>query len=222
MVIPDANRDCVGIVLADKEEKVKNKLKLVTCLISVFVLFFYCRLLAEDFSADVTSTTKAGTFNGKIYASKDKFRMDTPESTTITRLDKQTMWILIPAQKSYMEQPVDANSVITSAEKIAGEIDRMLVAEEVIRGKKANKYKITYNLGKGDESIYQWLIPGSNIPVKTAAVDGSWSMEYNNIVAAVQPDSLFELPSGYQKLSYSMPSLQDLIKQEGEAASGGQ
>ena len=43
------------------------------------------------------------------------------------------------------------------------------------------------------------------MPVKTAAVDGSWSQELKNIKMGSQSDSLFELPAGYQKMQ--MPQL---------------
>lgn len=39
-----------------------------------------------------------------------------------------------------------------------------------------------------------------NFPVKTAAVDGSWTQEYRNIKMGPQPNSLFEVPSGCKKL----------------------
>jgi hypothetical protein len=55
-------------------------------------------------------------------------------------------------------------------------------------------------------NTYQWMATDINFPVKTAAVDGSWSMEYKDIKLGSQPDSLFELPAGYQKMSIpSMP-----------------
>jgi hypothetical protein len=49
--------------------------------------------------------------------------------------------------------------------------------------------------------LHQWWATDINFPVKTAADDGSWVMEYRDINIGSQPDSLFDIPSGYQKLS---------------------
>ena len=42
-------------------------------------------------------------------------------------------------------------------------------------------------------------------PVKTAAADGSWTVEYKNIDRGSQADSLFEVPAGFQKTA--MPGM---------------
>ena len=41
---------------------------------------------AQDFSADMVSTTKGGVFTGKIYVEKEKTRMEMTQATTITRI----------------------------------------------------------------------------------------------------------------------------------------
>jgi hypothetical protein len=41
-----------------------------------------------------------------------------------------------------------------------------------------------------------WL-SGDNIPMRTAAVDGSYMTEINNLHKGSQPASLFEVPAGY-------------------------
>ena len=50
------------------------------------------------------------------------------------------------------------------------------------------------------------------MPVKTAALDNSWEMEFKNIRTGSQPESLFEVPAGYKKLSTGMPSMQDIMQ----------
>jgi hypothetical protein len=60
--------------------------------------------------------------------------------------------------------------------------------------------------------VLTWIAKGLNIPIKTAAEDGSWSMEYKNIQAGKQPDSLFEVPEGFTKFSYNAPSLSNMKK----------
>ena len=58
---------------------------------------------AEDFSADMVSSSPEGSFTAKLYVSGDKSRMETSGATTISRMDKKVVWILMPAEKMYME-----------------------------------------------------------------------------------------------------------------------
>ena len=190
----------------------KNRVKLISLVISVFILFLATIVLAEDFSADMINTTKGGIFKGKIFISKDKTRMETLEGITITRMDKKVVWILMPKDKMYMEQPFDPSKAVASSEKVSGEIERKLIGQEIIDGKMTNKYQIVYNQNGKRETIFQWLAVGLKIPVKTAAGDNRWIMEYKNIKTGKQSDALFEVPADYQKFSYQRPSVKDILK----------
>jgi hypothetical protein len=178
----------------------------------VFIFFSATVALAEDFSADIINTTKGKIFKGKIFISKDKTRMETPESITITRMDKKLVWILMPKDKKYMEQPFDPGKAVGTQEKVSGEIERKLIGKEMIDGKMTNKYQIVYNQNGRKETLFQWFAPGLQMPIKIVANDNSWTMEYKNIKKAKQPDSLFEVPAGYQKFSYQKPSMKDIFK----------
>jgi hypothetical protein len=81
----------------------------------------------------------------------------------------------------------------------------------MLDGRMTDKYQVTYQDGRLKQTVLQWLAPGIAIPVKTAAVDNSWSMEYKNIKIGRQPDALFELPADYQNMSVQMPSMKDLL-----------
>ncbi len=189
----------------------KNKTRLVALAPGFFVLFLTGLTLAEDFSADMISTSQAGVSKGKMFISNDKVRMEVPEAITISRKDKGVVWILIPQEKMYMEQALDPNKAVSTSEKIEGEIERKLVGKEMADGRMADKYQITYDVTGRRVTIFQWLVPGLMLPVKTAAADNSWVMEYKNIKTGKQPDSLFEIPAGYQKFSYEMPSMKDVL-----------
>jgi hypothetical protein len=194
----------------------KNKVKLISLVMGVFILFLATVVLAEDFSADMINTTKDGIFKGKIFITKDKTRMEVPGSITITRIDKKVVWILMPKDKMYMEQPFDPGKVVATSEKISGEIERKLIGQEIIDGRMTNKYQIVYNQDGKRETIFQWIAVGLNIPVKIAAGDNSWTMEYKNIKIGKQSDALFEVPADYQKFSYQMPSMKDILEGFGE------
>jgi hypothetical protein len=189
----------------------KKNVKLMAMVINIFIFFSAAAALAEDFSADMISTTKGKVFKGRMFISKDKTRMETQESITITRMDKNLVWILMPKDKMYMEQAFDPTKAAATSEKVNGEIERKLVGQEKIDGKTAKKYQVVYSQGKKKETMFQWIVPGVQMPVKTAAVDDSWSMEYKNIKKGRQPDALFEVPSDYQKFS-AMPSIKDIFK----------
>ncbi len=166
----------------------------------IFSMILASQVWAVDFSADMVSTTNEGTFKGKIYVSKDRVRMEVPQSVTITRMDKKVLWILMPAEKMYMEQPFDPRNIVVATEKVPGEIERKLIGKESVNGKMTDKYSVVSEVDGMKESVFQWIDPASKIPIKTMAQDGSWTMEYQNMSMGSEPDSLFEIPAGYQKM----------------------
>lgn len=184
--------------------------------ISVFAIVFLTAstALAAEFSGDMVNTSKAGVVNQKFFISGDKTRMESPQGIAIARLDKKVMWMLMPQQKMYMEMPLDPYRVPATSEKYPGEIERTLMGKETIDGRMTDKYRIVYTAAGIKTTIFQWFAPDIGIPVKTAAEDGSWMMEYKNINMGNQPDSLFELPAGYSKME--MPSMKDMPSMDNE------
>jgi len=207
--------------IVESRRAIKNiwekRMKKISCATTILIsLCLAGTVLAVDFSADVVSSSKGAAATGKIFVTKDKVRMEFPGAATITRMDKEIAWVLMPDQKMYMEQKFDPNAVAASAEKAPGEITRAYISDEVIDGKNAKKYGITYMAAGQETSIFQWIDPATSIPLKTAAADGSWSMEYKNLKAGPQPEALFEIPEGYQK--FSMPNMADMAKKMGSGA----
>ncbi len=83
---------------------------------------------ALEYSADTIFTANGQKIYGKMYAKSDRFRMEItkPQSMiTITRMDKNIVWSIIPSEKMYIEMPFDPK--IAPKTKISGEIDRKLV-----------------------------------------------------------------------------------------------
>ena len=182
------------------------------------VIFFFLIstvAFAQEFSADMLDTTPGRTFQGKIFVTKDKVRMDMPEAITISRIDKKVVWMIIPAQQMYMEQPFNPANIPATADKIMGEIERKFLGKETVDGKPADKYRVTYEIEGRRNTVIQWIAKDFKIPVKTASEDGSWVVEYRNIRIGSQPENLFEIPVGYKKFSMgsSLPrGLGDLFK----------
>lgn len=183
-----------------------------------FCLVFFGNIFAQEFSADFSSSTMGQQISGKIYNAPQKARMEANGVTTIARIDKNIAWVLMPDQKKYMEVPMAPNNVVAGSDKMPGEIERKLIGRETLDGKAVDKYRIVYTSAGKTESIFTWILPDSGIPAKTAAEDGSWQVEYRNINVASQPDSLFEVPSGYEK--FALPSVEDMMKNALKGAMG--
>jgi hypothetical protein len=188
--------------------------KRLVVLLSLIFLFSGVAFAAE-FSADTIMTGKGHTNTGKAFFSKDRYRIDmeSPQQgsgrafgarSIITRIDKKVIWTIMPDRKMYMEKAYDDMKDRPIVEKMAGEVERKQVGSETIDGHPTIKYLVTRKLGSGQHQVYSWWATDMNFPIKTAAVDGSWSQEYKNIKFGEQPDSLFEVPAGYTK--FQMPT----------------
>jgi hypothetical protein len=178
----------------------------------LFVLLSSCPALAAEFSADTITTFKGGEkTTGKIYYKPDRFRMEMKvheDMIVITRIDKKVMWNIMPEEKIYMEMPFDMKNKPRVEENFEGEIERKEVGRETIDGHPTIKYLITYQSDNKKEQVYQWWATDIKFPVKTSAVDGSWIQEFKNVKMGSQPSSLFEVPSGYQKMQIpQMPGM---------------
>lgn len=182
------------------------------CFAVMLVFLLGAPAFAVDFSADVVTTQGGKTMNAKVFVSGEKSRMEVPESISISRMDKKVVWILMPGQKMYMEQAFDPKKMMAASEKVEGELERTPLGKDTVDGKTADKYKVTYEIEGIKNEMLQWTESGSNLPLKSAALDGSWSVEYRNIKTGPQPDSLFEVPSDYKKFSMDMPDMGDMIK----------
>ncbi|MCG2813562.1 MAG: DUF4412 domain-containing protein, partial [Thermodesulfovibrionales bacterium] len=124
------------------------------------------------------------------------------------------VWMLMPEQKMYMEQPLKPENVPASTDKMPGEVERKHLGTETVDGKKTEKYRIVYTAGSKRDAIFQWVDTDSGFPIKTAAEDGSWTTEYKNLKVAKQPDILFEIPAEYQKMSFGIPSIPETKPEE--------
>lgn len=166
---------------------------------------------AVDFSADMVMTSGGKTTTSKVFTKGDKSRME-PQGQptyTIVRNDKKLMWMVMTDQKAYMEMTAIPKQA-PQGDKVTGEVSRKLIGKETIDGRSTEKYEVTFKDGSKTEKMYQWMATDIKFPVKMAAVDGTWTMEYKNIKTGAQADSLFEVPSGYKKMA--MPAMPQMPK----------
>lgn len=183
-------------------------MKIKIILLTVLLTLFFAGIAgALEFSADTVMSASGQTVKGKMYMKDKKLRMENEgvPGYNIMRSDKNVIWMIMPASKSYMEmKQVPANKPRTE-EKVQGEISRKKIGEEKINGHPTEKFEVTYKHKGQTGTIYQWMARDIRFPVKTAAPDGSFSQEYKNIKMGGQPDSLFEIPAGYKKIT--MPAM---------------
>lgn len=159
---------------------------------------------AIELSADQVMSSKGQAMNAKIYIKGDKWRMESVvqgmKSVTIIRGDKKVSWMLMPDQKMYMENKIDARQTASLSRTAPGEVKREKIGREKVNGVDCDKFKVVYKNANVTDSMYSWVASDS-FPIKTEAVDGSWSSELKNIKKGAQPNSLFEIPAGYNKMS---------------------
>jgi hypothetical protein len=164
---------------------------------------------AESFSADMVTQSAGQTFQGKMYFAPGKMRFEMAGTVMITRLDKQVAWMLMPDQGMYMEQPVDPKAAVSGTKEVPGETERVPEGKENVNGRDTDKFKVSYTTNGRTETIYQWIAPDLSLPVRVAAADATWQVDYLNIRPGAQPDALFEVPGGFQKMS--IPSMAGLM-----------
>ena len=176
------------------------------------LVFMIGSALAADFQADMIQQTQGMEIKGKIYVKGKKSRVDMnmmgQQTRTISRLDKQTVWIVQPNQGFYMEMPINPGSpeLIGDDAELKKYASKKKVGSETVNGHKCDKYEIIYhdpNLGK----MTTWVSKKLNFPVKIIqkGPQGESTVEYRNIQTGNVKDSLFELPPGLQKME--MPAM---------------
>jgi uncharacterized protein DUF4412 len=161
-----------------------------------------------DYSADRIVETEAGTFDGKVYFTKDKERMETNaqgmQSVMIFRRDQQLGWMLMPAQRMYQKLDL-RRAQEQSGTKPSDQITITEVGAEAVEGHDATKYKMLMKDGSGGGFIW---ITQEGIPVKMDFLGKSgrdktrMTVTLTNLTIGDQDPALFEPPADYK----AMPS----------------
>lgn len=174
---------------------------------AILMVVFLGTAQALEFSADTIMSSSGRSVKGKMFMKDKKLRMESEgmPGYSIMRTDKNVIWMVMPSSQSYMEMKSDPANRPKTEEKVQGEITRKKIGEEKINGHPTEKFEVSYKHNGKTGKIYQWMATDIKFPVKTAATDGSFSQEYKNIKMGGQPDSLFEVPSGYRKMT--MPAM---------------
>ena len=126
----------------------------------------------------------------------------------------------MPDLRMYMEMSAGGQENIAppTPEEMENMAEKKYLGEEKVNGYKCKKYRFTPR----DPSVgatTMWISKKLNFPIKTEmkGSSGPMSMEYKNIQEKKIPDSLFNVPAGYQKMSMptmpKMPGMPNIPKQ---------
>ena len=160
--------------------------------------------LAAEFSADMVMKSPDGeTMAGKVFVKAGKIRQefdnDGEKMVTILRPDKKLSWVLMVEEKAYMEMKMKPSAEDPALVEKADPVKVKRLGNETVNGFVCEKIQVT----EGSTVITQWLSKELGWPLKgeVKAPEGVSTHEYKNIRKGNVADSLFELPSGYQKMA---------------------
>lgn len=169
------------------------------------VLSFSTTVLAADvppypsFSADTEMTAGGNTQKGKVAFGKGKMRMEMAlgENTMVTIFDygASKMYSILPSGMGCLEQKIekDPKDPIYASMKSVKEEP---LGEETIDGHPTKKVRVTADVEGESHSSLIWKAKDlKDLPIRVAAEDGSFEMNYKNVVLG-DPDAKLLTPPG--------------------------
>jgi hypothetical protein len=162
--------------------------------------------LFRPFSADEIGTADKTSAPGKVYAnekaSRTEMETDGQKVISIVRFDNKVIWVLMPAQKTYMEMAFSGGpSLAEYAEYLEGaKTKRDSLGSEQVGPYHCDKFRVRVTYAGQDYMSTQWAAKELNgFVVKRQPENGEWTSEFRNVKFGPQDPSLFEVPAGYQK-----------------------
>jgi outer membrane lipoprotein-sorting protein len=159
---------------------------------------------AAQFSALMMVKDGDKTLPAKIFVQDGKMRQEfndeEGQTVTIVRPDRKVVWIIIPRKRAYLEMPLKRQLPGQFIQIPPDAVTKRLVGKETVNGYETEKYEVGVRVGGGLEKQTVWLATKLGTPVKMVSIERRFSLEYKSIKEAPQPERLFNLPPGYQKL----------------------
>jgi hypothetical protein len=169
------------------------------------LLGIYPSAFGAEFSADMVQLVGGVTRTGRYYMGNQKMRTETTNDkgvmvATIIDVNAKKMFQLNPSEKMYMEMPMggDLGSWAGDEKTVNEYYEKKHVGSETVNGYACDKYELMpkkQGLGKSTT----WIAKKLGFPIKTTGTN--YSMELKNIRTGSQPDELFAVPDGYEKVS---------------------
>lgn len=156
--------------------------------------------LAAEFSADIVMKPKGEQeVTSKIHVKDKKIRHElTEEGETqiiIFRPDKGVIWTVIPDEKMYVESPMNDSEKALEEWTPEKEKKAKSLGEETVSGFPCKKFELVED---GQKTTY-WVTKKFPFPIKVQ--DEEATIEYRNIKEGSVADSIFDVPSGFEKMS---------------------
>lgn len=132
--------------------------------------------MPRQFTAEVVMTARGIKTVSKQFMDNDKFRIEVSQggmsTINISRPDRQRVYIVMPAQKMYMEMPY--NPTLTQGNPLASkeECQWESLGSEMVNGQDCNKYKVTVLAKQGatqSPACIYYIGKTSKLPVRIVA-----------------------------------------------------
>ncbi len=161
---------------------------------------------AYQFSADMVTQTSGQTVTGKMFVNTDKMRMEMStmgsSMVTIVRRDKNVSWVLMPANKMYMEVSLQQQNQKVNPFDAKADYKYTLVGADTVDGHPCKKYKFETSVDGKIQKGFHWLATDlKDFPIKWSDEAGTMVTELKNVKLGPSANTLFELPSDYKKMT---------------------
>lgn len=188
----------------------------------VFLFGFFLSVLPQsvlaDYIADQFVTISQGEmganpriFSSRIYSQEKKLRMEVViagrRSVNISRGDKPApvFWTLMPDEKMYMESIGEPGGPGGVSPNTKQDYEKVFLAKEPVAGIMTNKFKLSWKEEDGTrKSGLVWeAIEFDNAPIRQEFFNNNEHLllQLANIKVQKLDPALFEVPSGYKKIS---------------------
>lgn len=162
-----------------------------------------------EYSADAVLEDEEGTVKQKIFVTPTKERQETltgagAGAVQILRFDKMIMWIVMPAERMYMEVPIGGGPS-RGNDPSQWTYENTLVGQETLNGLQVTKYKTIATSTKGKKfGGFSWRTT-NGIAIKQDLLHKEGKKtermltELSNVRIGTQDPKQFEVPPGFTK-----------------------
>lgn len=163
-----------------------------------------------EYTAEIVTTGKdiPGEMVTKYAIDGEKIRSEVnaqgQQMISIIRPDRKVMYTVMPAQKMYMEMPLQDSPAGPGGADFKAQAEKFRkgegieeVGKETINGVACTKYKAT----DGENVSLFWISETTRHPVRIAAADGSYQVDWKNVKVGKPDASLFEPPADCKKMA---------------------
>ncbi len=168
-----------------------------------------------DYTAELVDTG-SGQVKQVFFVTERKIRTDIlgaqglVEGIVIMRRDLGKLFMLQPADRTYIEMPLDKD--VKSLKDLENravlgmmpEVRRQKLGSETVNGYNTEKFNVITSATIANTTTitehYEWLAPEFDIPLRMQTPGDEAALELRNIRVGAPPAEAFEMPAGYQPM----------------------